>query len=535
MEDIEDLIDTADVLRAPQYNTVRPRQRRRNIEKNGAAATVANLAPAECCSVIPGTQSVYVRTWGCTHNSSDSEYMAGLLCQYGYNITEDPLAADLWLLNSCTVKSPAEQHFKNEIEKCRSLGKYVVVAGCVPQGASRSTDYLKNLSVIGVQQIDRVVEVVEETLKGHTVRLFGQKKVSGRKLGGAPLLLPKVRKNRLIEIIPINTGCLNQCTYCKTKHARGHLGSYPIEEIVARACQAFGEGVCELWLTSEDTGAYGRDIDTDLPTLLRSLLPHIPATAMLRIGMTNPPYILDHLQEIAEILCHPRVYAFLHVPVQSGSDRVLDDMRREYTVAEFTRVVDYLSQHVAGISICTDIICGFPTETDEDFDETMQLCARYKFPSLFINQFYPRPGTIAARMKRIPTEKVKKRTRALTELFHSYRPYDDQLGTVHTVLVTDISHDKLHYVAHNKQYQQVLIPFSEGDLMGQLVTVTIVSVSKFSMTGAVCVRGLKTPAVHAFSYCAASCRVAASLFANFTRSGAAHVHFKCEVPMLEDV
>lgn len=130
-----------------------------------------------------------------------------------------------------------------------------MLAGCVPQGAPKAT-FTQGLSVIGVQQIDRVVEVVEETLKGNTVRLMGTKKQNGKKIGGASLLLPKVRRNPLIEIIAINTGCLNQCTYCKTKHARGDLGSYPPEEIVARAKQAFEEGVVEIWLTSEDTGIY---------------------------------------------------------------------------------------------------------------------------------------------------------------------------------------------------------------------------------------------------------------------------------------
>lgn len=125
---------------------------------------------------------------------------------------------------------------------------------------------------MGVQQIDRVVEVVEETLKGHTVRLLQQKKENGKRVAGAKLALPKVRKNPLIEIIPINTGCLNQCTYCKTKHARGDLVSYTPDEIVERAIQAFDEGCCEIWLTSEDTGTYGRDIDSSLPELLWKLV-----------------------------------------------------------------------------------------------------------------------------------------------------------------------------------------------------------------------------------------------------------------------
>lgn len=246
-------------------------------------------------SQVPGTQTIFIKTWGCSHNSSDGEYMAGLLSNYGYKITENKAIADLWILNSCTVKNPAEDHFRNEISAGKKSGKFVVVAGCVPQGDKKSS-FIQNLSVIGVQQIDRVVEVVEETLKGHTIRLLGQKKINGKKDGGARLQLPKMRKNKLIEIIAISTGCLNQCTYCKTKHARGNLGSYPPDEIVQRAIESFNEGAVELWLTSEDTGAYGLDIQTNLPELLWRLVAIIPEGCMMRIGMTNPPYILNHLE-----------------------------------------------------------------------------------------------------------------------------------------------------------------------------------------------------------------------------------------------
>ena len=336
--------------------------------------------------------------------------------------------------------------------------------------------------MIGVQQIDRVVEVVEETLKGNSVRLLGSKKLDGRKTGGAALTLPKVRRNPLIEIIAINTGCLNHCTYCKTKHARGELGSYPPEEIVARAVQSFEEGVVEIWLTSEDTGAYGIDLGITLPDLLWQLVKVIPEGCRLRIGMTNPPYIMDHLDEIAQILNHPRVYSFLHVPVQAGSDAVLRDMKREYTIRDFSLVVDTLRAKVPGITIITDIICGFPTETPDDFEETMALVKKYRFPSLFINQFFPRPGTPAAKMKRIPANDVKKRTKALGELFASYSPYSDRVGMQYKALVTEVSHDENYYVGHNQFYEQILVP-KDPELMGKIVHVEIVSVCKFSMTG----------------------------------------------------
>lgn len=336
--------------------------------------------------------------------------------------------------------------------------------------------------MIGVQQIDRVVEVVEETLKGNTVRFLRQKKDSGKKIGGASLTLPKVRRNPLIEIIAINTGCLNQCTYCKTKHARGELGSYSPEEIVDRAKQAFDEGVCELWLTSEDTGAYGRDIGTSLPELLWQLVDVIPEGCMMRVGMTNPPYILEHLDEMAKILRHPRVYSFLHIPVQSGSNQVLADMKREYTRAEFEYVVNFLSERVPGLTIATDIICGFPTETEMDFEETMMLCRKYKFPSLFINQFFSRPGTPAARMPKVPTQEVKMRTKKLSDFFQSYEPYGHKVGLLQKVLVTEISHDKRYYVSHNKFYEQVLIPMKE-EYMAKMVDVRITEATKFSMKG----------------------------------------------------
>lgn len=294
--------------------------------------------------------------------------------------------------------------------------------------------------------------------------------------------MPKVRRNPLIEIIAINTGCLNQCTYCKTKHARGELGSYSPEEIINRAIQAFKSGVKELWLTSEDTGAYGKDIHTNLPELLWKLIGVIPDNCRMRIGMTNPPYILEHLEEISKILKHPKVYSFLHIPVQSGSDKVLFDMKREYTRSDFEDIVDYLKEKIPNINIATDIICGFPTETKEDFYDTMSLCQKYKFSILFINQFFPRQGTPAAKMNQVPSKEIKNRTKTISDFFQSYEPYNTKIGETQDVLVTEIAHDKKHYVAHNSYYEQVLIPMKK-EYMGEILKVKIISASKHSMKG----------------------------------------------------
>lgn len=227
-------------------------------------------------NIIPGTQKVFLKTYGCSHNTSDSEYMMGLLSEYGYKFVEDFADSDVCVINSCTVKNPSQEAFVNYVQKARQTGKKIVVAGCVPQG-DRNIKGLEDCSMIGVTQIDRIVEVVEETLKGNQVKLLAKKELPS-------LDLPKIRRNELIEIVPINTGCLGSCTYCKTKHARGKLGSYTPDAIVSSCMKATKEGVKEIWLTSEDTGAYGRDINTDLPYLVMEIIKNMPEDTMIRIG-----------------------------------------------------------------------------------------------------------------------------------------------------------------------------------------------------------------------------------------------------------
>ena len=205
---------------------------------------------------IPGSQMVYLKTYGCSHNNSDSEYMAGILAEEGYGITEDFNEADIYLINSCTVKNPSEEHFIHEMKKAQKTNKPTIVSGCVPQGDPKNPEFA-NVSVVGVQQIHRISEAVKETLRGNTVTLTAKGKAAG-----LPSLTEhaKIRRNKWVEIIPINAGCLNKCTYCKTKHARGDLMSYPISEICERVEQVLKEGVTEIRLTSEDSGAYGKDI-----------------------------------------------------------------------------------------------------------------------------------------------------------------------------------------------------------------------------------------------------------------------------------
>lgn len=472
MEDIEDVIASGAPpgLRLPLTSlSINPRR------KPKARLLQDHINPSP---LIPGTQTIFVKTFGCSHNQSDSEYMSGQLSAFGYALTDSPEEADLWLINTCTVKAPSQSAMETLISKGKNAKKSLVIAGCVPQG-SRDLKELQGISIIGVQQIDRVVEVVEETLKGHEVQLLNRKTLPS-------LDLPKVRKNKFVEILPINVGCLGACTYCKTKHARGHLGSYTVASLVERLRTVISEGVKEIWLSSEDTGAYGRDIGVNLPILLNALIAELPAdrSAMLRIGMTNPPFILEHLEEIANVLRHPCVYAFLHVPVQSGSNAVLDAMNREYTVGDFRTVVDTLIRLVPDMQIATDIICGFPGETNQDFCQTIALIKEYQLPHVHISQFYPRPGTRAARMKKVPSIDVKKRSRELTSVFESFNPYKEMEGRIERIWITEIASDGVHLVGHTKGYVQVLI-IAPDSMLGTSTDVKITSVGRWSVFGEV--------------------------------------------------
>jgi len=262
--------------------------------------------------------------------------------------------------------------------------------------------------------------------------------------------------------------------------------------IVERVKTCLKEGVVEIWITSEDVGAYGIDIGVTIVDLLWEVVKAIEENhpyARLRVGMTNPPYILEHVEEMAKILSHPRVYSFIHIPVQSGSDSVLDAMKRKYTVGEFKKVVHALregTKDIGGVTIATDIICGFPTETEEDFEQTMDLMRECRFPVTHISQFYPRPGTPAAKMTRVPTGIVKNRSRKITTFFESYEAYGEEIiGTEQEILVTEVNSGSGDlYVGHNRFYNQVLVP-RQKNLLGKVCRVKITKKGKYFLMGEV--------------------------------------------------
>ncbi len=392
---------------------------------------------------------IHFMTQGCSANQADTEIMAGLLMENDYLIVEDLNDAELVVFNTCTVKGPTESNFKKKLKELDRLGKKIVIAGCIPQ-AEKDADVVKQYSCIGPREVDKIVEVVENTLEGQVVSKLGDS-------GESRLNLPKRRKNRLIEIVPIAQGCLGSCNYCKTKQARGNLVSVPIKEIIRHVTCAVSEGAKEIWLTSQDNGCYGYDLKTNIVELLKEVV-KIKGNFKVRVGMANPNSILDFLEDLIEIMKDDKVYKFIHIPLQAGSNKVLKDMNRQYGVEDFVYIVHKLRKEIPEITILTDIICGYPTESKEDFEETIRVIKETKPDLMNISRFWPRPKTKAAKLKPVPTNELKRRTRETTTLFHKIAKEinNSWIGWEGKVLI--IQHGKNNTsVGMNSSYKQVVL------------------------------------------------------------------------------
>ncbi len=378
------------------------------------------------------TRAIYVENYGCTSNKYDLEIMLGLLEQAGHMVVADPSEADVFLINTCAVKKASQDRMLHRIGSLR--GKPLIVSGCLPKIDLRAIeraapDYYAVMDPQSIAGIANLVEHADQAPRN--LKHFSDK---------PPLkpTLPKIRMNRFVEIVQIAEGCLGDCSYCCARLARGCLTSFPKKLIVERVADAVSFGAREIWLTAQDTGAYGIDMDTNLTDLLEDLI-QIPGDFKLRLGMMNPNFAVDMLEDLCEILESPRAYKFLHVPVQSGSDEVLKDMRRRYQVDEFIRLVENIRSRIPNITLSTDLIVGYPTETDEDFELTIDLLDETKPDITNISRYTRRPRTTAAQLDPIPPNIVTTRCKTISMIGSkmSLESNRRMIRQIHQLTVTD--------------------------------------------------------------------------------------------------
>ena len=353
---------------------------------------------------------VHVKSYGCSANTADAEIAKGTLIEDGHILVDTPEEADINIIVTCVVKTPTEQKVSKELRELEASGKPLIVAGCMPKSMNSQVNQLvPSASMVGPDDIERMAEAVHHTLNGEKVSY----------IDGDPTdrtCLPRVRSNSLVHIAPISTGCLGNCSYCIVKFARGHLFSFPAEKIVKDVTEAVAAGCEEVWVTAEDTALYSHD-GIGLPELL-NMITSVEGDFRIRVGMTTPNSLDEVKDDLIQSLSHEKMYKFIHIPIQAGNDDILRAMRRKYTVQDFKEVVNRLREAYPEIGISTDIICGFPGETEEQFQDSLDLIAWHRPDVLNINRFWERPGTDAANMPgRLHGRVTKQRSRRMTNLW----------------------------------------------------------------------------------------------------------------------
>jgi len=409
---------------------------------------------------------VFIESYGCTFNQADGQIIAGNLQENDIDLVDNVDEADVIIVNTCYVKLPTEDKMTYRIQKLQKEypDKKIIVGGCMVEIDPEKLDKIgPNISWIGPHQLNKSADVVNSTYCGDIVRETGFSKES-------KVNVPKVMDDSLIHILQICEGCLGACTFCCTRFARGPLNSYPIEDIVAEARRAIENGACEIQLTAQDTAAFGRDSGEKLSHLIEEVA-NLDGDFRVRVGMMHPKNILKDVDEIIEAIKHPKVYDFIHLPVQSGSDKVLSDMRRGHTISQYKDVVSKFKKEIPNLTLAVDIIVGYPTESDEDFNETVELLKEIKPSLIHLSKYQHRIGAISSSLPEIPREIMKKRSKFLSEIKSQITEEENKelVDSIQKVLVLEKG-SKGGFIAKTDSYIPVIVDDVE---LGSFVDVKI--------------------------------------------------------------
>jgi MiaB-like tRNA modifying enzyme len=414
---------------------------------------------------------VFIRSFGCSSNLADGEVLAGCLARAGYNLANSASSADVIIYNTCAVKGPTENRMI-EILKRASSDKKVIVAGCLPLiNFERLAKEVPADGITGPAVGDGIVNVVKSVLSGKKVVAL-----EGAIEAKPSLNLPRLLLNPVVSIIPVSYGCLGSCAYCCVVFARGRVRSYGVHEIVEKAEEDLANGVREFWITSQDTGCYGRDIDTNLPELLRTIC-EIEGNFKIRVGMMTPNMTIDILDDLVKVFRSEKIFKFVHLPVQSGDDQTLKRMRRFYSRESFKKIVDAFRACFPDITLATDVICGFPGEGKKAFKKTLQLVESVKPDIVNVSKFFARPGTAAAEMRNdfVSSQEIRRRSNTVAKLASKVASERNMhwVGWTGAILVDEAGKVSDSWVGRNFAYKPIAVKTSEN-LLGTTLCVKVV-------------------------------------------------------------
>lgn len=431
----------------------------------------------------------FVRTYGCQMNEHDSEKICGMLESVGYKSTDDIESADIVILNTCAIRENAHDKVfgflgvLKHIKDTTNPNLLVGICGCMAQEEVVVNEILKKYRyvdfVCGTHNLDNLISIIENKIETNNQQI----EVLSYE-GDIVENIPVVRESEYSAWVDIIYGCDKFCTYCIVPYTRGSQRSRKKEAIIDEVKKLKEAGYKEITLLGQNVNAYGKDIYDNYN--LANLLADVSDTGIERIRfVTSHPW--DFTEEMVDIIAErDNIMPYIHLPFQSGSNKILKLMNRRYTKEEYLKLYNSIREKVKGSSITTDIIVGFPGETEEDFEETLDLVNKCKFDGAFTFAFSPRENTPAALMKETVSEEVKMdRLHRLNEVVNKYSNEANKkmYGTIVKCLVVSLSDKDKDKVCGYTENMKLVNIKGDKSLIGKIVNVKITDTKSFSLDG----------------------------------------------------
>jgi len=428
--------------------------------------------------------SYYIETYGCTSNKADSYIISSVLNKAGY-FQKNLEDAEFVFINTCAVKQQTENKIKSRLRELydrykKEDHKYFIIAGCLPHIEDNYIDVVKKImpnfsAIIDLDNLDEIPDILRDIKSGKKNLVIKSKGVIDKSK-----FLIEYPKSKITGIVPISSGCLGSCTYCCVKNARGRLNCYEPKNIIENVRHQLKQGIKQIYLTSQDCSTY-RFENTKLVDLISNIV-ELDYNFFLRVGMLNPRFLVDEFEQLHSIFKFKKVYQFLHIPIQSGSDSVLKHMNRYYTISDIEEKLKILRKDFPLLTISTDIICGFPGESEEDFNQTIDLIKWLKPEILNVSKFTPRPGTKAKSMEQVDGKIIKNRSTILSNVFREsltninskWRNWDGELLVLHQGFKENQAFGR------NFAYKNIFIENFTG-VFGSFVSARIYDVDGFNL------------------------------------------------------
>ena len=427
-------------------------------------------------------QSFFIETYGCTFNQGDSEKIETVLIQNDFKKVDFD-SAQIIIVNTCAVKHTTETKLIARIKfLCRMHpDKIILITGCLPQIDNQIKSSLEVILenhgfIVHPLRILSIVEYISKYLNHETIE---EEQIAYER--DKSCVIQNTEPNQIIGIVQISEGCNYNCSYCCTKTARGELMSFDFDKIIRQIHHFVENGIKEICLTGQDLGIYNFN-NKKLNDLLEEIS-RMPGEFTVRLGMLNPNYLLTNLERFLQIFENTRFFRFLHVPIQSANDRILKLMHRPYKIQKVKDVIERIRQLYSQFSFSTDIITGFPTETDQEHKETIQFIEWWKPDILNISKYSNRPNTEAKTLPQLKSQIIKKRSLEFTQLFESYNQEKNKnwINWSGTVLINEFDNSKeFPFMGRNLYYKPIML--KEGQI-GELCEVKIIDSLHYSLIG----------------------------------------------------